>query len=157
MECCQFVVRRSPWGRLGSVLDVCNRPHRIRGYFRRHIHMFKSLASHLALVQIPQGLSRCTGANAGFYVAGEAAEEQTPCRPGFLSATAASTCELCAAGEFSADEGKASCTSCPAGKSSAAGATGCTRCEAGSAKPAGPCPGCRDELSSRNNPPPDPI
>ena len=30
VECGRFVVRRSPWGRLGSVLDMRNRLHRIR-------------------------------------------------------------------------------------------------------------------------------
>ena len=30
VECCQFVVQRSPWGRLGSILDVGSRLHRIR-------------------------------------------------------------------------------------------------------------------------------
>ena len=35
VETCQFVVLRSPWGRLGSVLDVRNRLHRMRGRFHR--------------------------------------------------------------------------------------------------------------------------
>ena len=39
METCQFVVLRSPWGRLGSVLDVRNRRRRARGRFHRWIHI----------------------------------------------------------------------------------------------------------------------
>ena len=33
VETCQFVVRRSSWGRLGSVLYTCNRLQRMRGLF----------------------------------------------------------------------------------------------------------------------------
>ena len=39
VESCQYVVLRSPWGRLGSVLDVCNRLRRIRGRFHRWVHI----------------------------------------------------------------------------------------------------------------------
>ena len=39
MESCQFVVLRSPWRRLGSVLDVRNRLRRMRGRFHRWIHI----------------------------------------------------------------------------------------------------------------------
>ena len=34
-ESCRFVVLRSPWGRLGSVLYTCNRLQRMRGRFRQ--------------------------------------------------------------------------------------------------------------------------
>ena len=78
-----------------------------------------------------EGSSSCTDANAGFFVADEAAKKQTPCPPGSYSATAASTCELCAAGTFSKKPGEASCTSCPAGSSSEAGSTRCAKCGRG--------------------------
>ena len=39
METCQFVVLRSPRGRLGSLLDVRERLHRTRGGFHRCIHI----------------------------------------------------------------------------------------------------------------------
>ena len=35
----RFAVRRPPRGRLGSVLDVGNRRHRMRGHFHRQIHI----------------------------------------------------------------------------------------------------------------------
>ena len=35
VESWQFVVLRSPWGRLGSVLDMDNRLRRMRGRFQR--------------------------------------------------------------------------------------------------------------------------
>ncbi len=38
-ETSQFVVLRSPWDRLGSVLDVRKRLHRTRGRFHRWIHI----------------------------------------------------------------------------------------------------------------------
>jgi hypothetical protein len=38
-ESCQFVVLRSPRGRLGSVRDTCNRLQRMRGRFRQYIHI----------------------------------------------------------------------------------------------------------------------
>ena len=47
VECCQSVVLRSPWGRLGSVLDVRNRLHRMRGGFHRCIHISKVLCALL--------------------------------------------------------------------------------------------------------------
>ena len=36
---CQFVVQRSPWGRLGSVLYTCTRLRRVRGRSHRWIHI----------------------------------------------------------------------------------------------------------------------
>ena len=39
METCQFVVLRSPRGRLGSVLVACNRLDRMRGRSHRWIHI----------------------------------------------------------------------------------------------------------------------
>ena len=39
MESCRFAARRSPWGRLGSVLVACNRLRRVRGRFHRWIHI----------------------------------------------------------------------------------------------------------------------
>ena len=39
MESCRFVVLRSPWGRLGSVLDVGSRLRRMRGRFGRYVHI----------------------------------------------------------------------------------------------------------------------
>ena len=41
MESCQSVVLRSPWGRLGSVVDVRKRLHRTHGGFHRCIHISK--------------------------------------------------------------------------------------------------------------------
>ena len=35
VESCQFVVLRSPRGRLGSSRDMCNRLRRMRGRFQR--------------------------------------------------------------------------------------------------------------------------
>ena len=35
----KIVAPRSPWGRLGSVLDACNRLRRMRGRFHRWIHI----------------------------------------------------------------------------------------------------------------------
>ena len=34
VESCQYVVLRSPWGRLGSVLYTCKRLHRMRRRFK---------------------------------------------------------------------------------------------------------------------------
>ena len=39
VETCQFVVLRSPWGRLGSVLDVGSRLRRLRRRFQIYIHL----------------------------------------------------------------------------------------------------------------------
>ena len=39
VEFCQFVVLRSPRGRLGSVLDMGSRLRRMRGRFHRWIHV----------------------------------------------------------------------------------------------------------------------
>ena len=46
-ESCQFVVLRSPRGRLGSVRDVGNRLRRLRGRFQRKIHRPWSFALYL--------------------------------------------------------------------------------------------------------------
>ena len=54
VESCQFVVLRSPWGRLGSLLDVRERLHRTRGGFHRCIHMSKVLCALLLWTMIPQ-------------------------------------------------------------------------------------------------------
>ena len=45
VESCQYVVLRSPWGRLGSVLYTCKRLHRTRGGFHRWMHIGKVLGS----------------------------------------------------------------------------------------------------------------
>ena len=47
MKSCRIVVRRSPWGRLGSLLDVRKRLHRTRGGFHRCIHISKVLCALL--------------------------------------------------------------------------------------------------------------
>ena len=39
MESCQFVVLRSPAGRIESVLDVCKRRYRMRGRFDQWIQI----------------------------------------------------------------------------------------------------------------------
>ena len=39
VESCRFVVLRSPWSRLGSVLVACNRLRRVCGRFHRWIHI----------------------------------------------------------------------------------------------------------------------
>ena len=39
VESCRFVVLRSPWSRLGSVLYTCKRLRRMRGRFHRWIHI----------------------------------------------------------------------------------------------------------------------
>ena len=54
MESCQFVARRSPWGRLGSELDMGNSLSRMRGRSHRCIHMSKVLCALLLLTMIPQ-------------------------------------------------------------------------------------------------------
>ena len=46
VECCQFVVQRSPWGRLGSVLYVRNRLHRMHRCLG-HIYQFSQQSSSL--------------------------------------------------------------------------------------------------------------
>ena len=51
VESCQFVVLRSPRGRLGSILDMGNRLSRMRGRFRRWPTLS---ASHRARAQVPQ-------------------------------------------------------------------------------------------------------
>ena len=54
VESCQYVVLRSPWGRLGSVLYTCKRLHRTRGGFHRWIHIGKVLGSVRTCTMIPQ-------------------------------------------------------------------------------------------------------
>ena len=54
VESCQFVVLRSPRGRLGSVLDVRKRLHRTRGGFHRCIHISKVLCALLLWTMICQ-------------------------------------------------------------------------------------------------------
>ena len=39
MKACRFVARRSPGGRIGSVLDVRKRLHRVRHPFHQSIHI----------------------------------------------------------------------------------------------------------------------
>ena len=39
VESCQFVVLRSPCGRLGSIIYACNRLRRMRGRFHGWIHI----------------------------------------------------------------------------------------------------------------------
>ena len=51
VESCQFVVLRSPRGRLGSILDMGNRLSRMRGRFRRWPTLS---ARHRARAQVPQ-------------------------------------------------------------------------------------------------------
>ena len=47
-ESCQFVVLRSPRGRLGSKIDVGNRLRRMRGRFQSKIHLpWSSFALYL--------------------------------------------------------------------------------------------------------------
>jgi len=54
VESCQFVVLRSPRGRLGSSRDMCNRLRRMRGRFHRCIHISKVLCAIPLLAMIPQ-------------------------------------------------------------------------------------------------------
>ena len=54
VESCRFVVLRSPWGRLGSLLDVRKRLHRTRGGFHRCIHISKVLCALLLWTMICQ-------------------------------------------------------------------------------------------------------
>ena len=51
-ESCRSVVLRSPWGRLGSLLDVRKRLHRTRGGFHRCIHISKVLCALLLWTMI---------------------------------------------------------------------------------------------------------
>ena len=44
VEFCQFVVLRSPRGRLGSVQDVGNRLPRMRGRSQRRVHLPRCFA-----------------------------------------------------------------------------------------------------------------
>jgi len=43
VESCQSLPKRSPWGRLGSKLYMCNRLRRLRGRFLRWIHMARCI------------------------------------------------------------------------------------------------------------------
>ncbi len=54
VETCQFVVLRSPWGRLGSLLHKCKRLRRSRGGFHRCIHIGKVLCALLLWTMICQ-------------------------------------------------------------------------------------------------------
>ena len=54
VESCQFVVLRSPWGCLGSLLDVRKRLYRTRGGFDRCIHISKVLCALLLWTMICQ-------------------------------------------------------------------------------------------------------
>ena len=54
VESCQFVVLRSPRGRLGSSRDMCNRLRRMRGRFHRCIHISKVLCALLLWTMICQ-------------------------------------------------------------------------------------------------------
>ena len=45
VETCRFVAPRSPWGCLGSVVDVRNRVRRVRGRSHRCIHISKVLCA----------------------------------------------------------------------------------------------------------------
>jgi hypothetical protein len=54
VESCQFVVLRSPRGRLGSSRDMCNRLRRMRGRFHRCIHISKVLCAIPLLTMILQ-------------------------------------------------------------------------------------------------------
>ena len=49
VEICQFVVLRSPGGRLGSVLDTCNRLRRVRWCFHRWVHISTGPQPHIGL------------------------------------------------------------------------------------------------------------
>jgi len=55
VESCRFVVLRSPWGRLGSELDMGSRLRRMRGRFHRTDAYWAILsATHLSPAQVPQ-------------------------------------------------------------------------------------------------------
>ena len=54
VESCQIVVRRSPWRRLGSILDMGKRLYRTRGGFHRCIHISKVLCALLLWTMICQ-------------------------------------------------------------------------------------------------------
>ena len=47
----RFVVQRSPWGRLGSVLVVGNRLRRMRRRFQLQIHLPRCISGQLAQAQ----------------------------------------------------------------------------------------------------------
>ena len=51
VEFCQFVVPRSPWGRLGSVPYTCNRLRRLRGRFQRKIHLPICISGRIPIPQ----------------------------------------------------------------------------------------------------------
>ena len=56
VEICQFVVLRSPGGRLGSVLDTCNRLRRVRWCFHRWVHISTGPQPESAGAQVPKVL-----------------------------------------------------------------------------------------------------
>ena len=47
VESCQFVAQKSPRGRLGSLLDMCNRLRRLRRRFQSKIHLPRCFALYL--------------------------------------------------------------------------------------------------------------
>ena len=51
VESCQFVARRSPRGRLGSVLDMDSRLRRMRGHFSLQIHLPRCISSQKSMAQ----------------------------------------------------------------------------------------------------------
>jgi hypothetical protein len=52
VESCQFVVLRSPWGRLGSIVYTCKRLRRVSGRFPLEIHLPKMhLTSQMSIAQ----------------------------------------------------------------------------------------------------------
>ena len=51
VESCQFVVLRSPRGRLGSVKDMRNRLRRMRGRFPLEIHLPRCISSQTSIAQ----------------------------------------------------------------------------------------------------------
>ena len=51
MESCQFVVLRSPRGRLGSVKYMCNRLRRMRGHFPLEMHLPTCISSQMSIAQ----------------------------------------------------------------------------------------------------------
>ena len=52
VESCQFVARRPPGTRLGSILDMCSRLRRMCGGFHRCIHISKFLCALLLYIYI---------------------------------------------------------------------------------------------------------
>ena len=50
-ESCRFVVLRSPRGRPGSRVSMCNRLRRMRGRFQRWIHLPRCISSQMSPAQ----------------------------------------------------------------------------------------------------------